>query len=85
MHFTIPCSQLHYFALMSLKGFFYNYFVVQSTFNSCLLVEGDRIIVHIIFLHFIDFTYNNREKILKSKKLLKKHMNLQGDLGAGLL
>lgn len=55
-----------------------------SIINSFLLVEGDRL-MHIVFLHFIDFAYNNGKEILKSNKLLKKHTNLQGDLGAGLL
>lgn len=72
MHLTISCSQLRYFALMSLKGFFNYHFVVLSMINSFLLVEGDSI-MHIIFLHLIYITYNNGEEILKSKKLLEKH------------
>lgn len=61
MHLTILCSQLRYFALMSFKGFFCYYFVVLSIINSFLLVEGDRLI-HVVFVHFIDFAYNNGER-----------------------
>lgn len=60
MHLTILCSQFHYFASrrLKLKDF---YFVVLSTVNSYLLVYSD-MMVHITFLHFIDFKYNNGER-----------------------
>lgn len=63
MDLTTPCSQLHYFPLMSLKGIFitFYYFVVLDIINSLPLVEGDRI-MHIVFLHFLDFTCINGER-----------------------
>lgn len=60
MHLTILCSQFHYFASRSLKRKAF-LFCVPTTVNSYLLVEGD-MIMQIIFLHFIDFTYNNGER-----------------------
>lgn len=60
MHFTVLCSQFHYFASRSLKLTAFSFCCAEySGFD--LLAEGDAV-MRIMFLHFIGPTCDSGER-----------------------